>query len=77
MNSHNTYKVKSIRTDGSFYSYKKSENGSYDDKLQKCIEDTCKYCIDNTMSPAEDKINNPIMMLGKIQSGKTEDNSII
>ena len=54
--------------DGEFYHSKK---GNYDEELQKCIEDTCQYCLANTFAEAEEKINKPIMMLGKIQSGKT------
>ncbi len=44
-------------------------------ELQKCIEEACQYCIDMTFSQSaesvSDKENHPIMMLGKIQSGKT------
>ncbi len=56
---------------GKFYSYKKNEGKGYDDDLRKCIEDTCQYCINNTNVSSEVKIRKPIMMLGKIQSGKT------
>lgn len=58
-------------TDGVFYSFKKTNGKGYDEKLQKCIEETCQYCLDNTFADAQEKINKPIMMLGKIQSGKT------
>lgn len=57
--------------DGKFYSYKRSDGRGYDEALQKCIESTCQYCIDNTVLNADEKINKPIMLLGKIQSGKT------
>lgn len=57
-----------MNLNGKYYNYKKD---GYDDALKKCIEDTCKYCIENTVASAEEKINKPIMMLGKIQSGKT------
>lgn len=57
-----------MKLDGVFYSHKKSD---YDDKLKKCVEETCQYCIDNTSTSIDEKINHPIMMLGKIQSGKT------
>lgn len=57
--------------DGKFYNYKKNDGCGYDEILQTCIEETCQYCIDNTFLNSEDKINKPIMMLGKIQSGKT------
>lgn len=56
--------------DGKFYTGKIVES-EYDDYLKKCIEDTCSYCIENTFGKTEEKINKPIMMLGKIQSGKT------
>lgn len=58
-------------TDGKFYNYKKSEGLGYEDALKACIEDTCKFCIGTTCLDAQEKINRPIMMLGKIQSGKT------
>lgn len=54
--------------DGKYYGTKKSE---YDDTLKDCIEETCQYCLENTIADSEEKINRPIMMLGKIQSGKT------
>lgn len=54
--------------DGKYYGTKKSE---YDEELKTCIEDTCQYCLENTFADSEEKINKPIMMLGKIQSGKT------
>lgn len=54
--------------DGRYYTYK---NADYDEKLKKCIEETCQYCLENTFVTANEKINAPIMMLGKIQSGKT------
>lgn len=57
-----------MKIDGKYYGHKKAD---YDAVLKKCIEDTCEYCIDKTAASAEEKINKPIMMLGKIQSGKT------
>lgn len=60
-----------MKVDGMFYSYKKNEEFGYDESLQKCIESTCQYCIDNTYMSSDEKIKRPIMMLGKIQSGKT------
>lgn len=54
--------------DGKYYGTKKSE---YDEELKTCIKDTCQYCLENTFADSEEKINKPIMMLGKIQSGKT------
>lgn len=58
-------------TSGKFYSYKKNEGNGYDQNLQQCIETACNYCINSTTATSEDKIKKPIMMLGKIQSGKT------
>ncbi len=43
----------------------------YDDKLRNCIETACQYCLDNTNMSGTEKIDKPIMLLGKIQSGKT------
>ena len=56
---------------GKFYSYKKSEGMGYDQKLRECIESACQCCLDNTNKTGVDKIEKPIMLLGKIQSGKT------
>lgn len=55
---------------GNFYQ-QKLDQCNYDEKLQKCIKDTCEYCITNTFGADEEKKKQPIMMLGKIQSGKT------
>ena len=52
-----------MNLDGIFYREKIKEK-NYPEKLQNCIEDACKYCITNDNST-------PLMMLGKIQSGKT------
>lgn len=60
-----------MEKNGTFYSFKKEEGTGYEDELKKCIETTCQYCIENANRNSEDKINKPIMMLGKIQSGKT------
>lgn len=60
-----------MKVDGKFYSLKKSEGKGYDQNLQQCIEQTCQYCINDVTASNEDKIKKPIMMLGKIQSGKT------
>lgn len=60
-----------MNVDGRFYSYKKNEGTGYDEKLRNCIETTCQYCIENADKSSEEKINKPIMLLGKIQSGKT------
>lgn len=60
-----------MNIDGKFYSYKKNEGMGYDEKLRKCIETACQYCLDNTNMSGTEKINKPIMLLGKIQSGKT------
>ena len=57
------------------YYLKKLKDHGYQMELQKCIEDACQYCIDMTVSQSAagiaDKENHPIMLLGKIQSGKT------
>lgn len=59
---------------GKYYLAKLREH-NYQPELKKCIEDACQYCIDMTFSKSAegiaDKENHPIMMLGKIQSGKT------
>ncbi|MGC7872073.1 Z1 domain-containing protein [Desulfosporosinus sp. SYSU MS00001] len=59
---------------GIYYRTKLIEN-EYQPELQKCIEEACQYCIDMTFTQSAegiaDKENHPIMMLGKIQSGKT------
>lgn len=60
-----------METNGRFYTLKKNEETGYDEKLRNCIETTCQYCIENANKNSEEKINKPIMMLGKIQSGKT------
>ncbi len=60
-----------MNLEGKFYTYKKNEGTGYDEKLRECIETTCKYCIENLSMSGEEKVNKPIMMLGKIQSGKT------
>ena len=60
-----------MEKNGKFYSAKKKQGSGYDNALRECIENTCQYCIESTNKNSEDKINKPIMMLGKIQSGKT------
>lgn len=60
-----------MNLNGEFYTYKKNEGSGYDEKLRTCIETACQYCIDNDNKSSEEKINKPIMLLGKIQSGKT------
>lgn len=60
-----------MEKNGRFYTFKKNEGTGYDEELKNCIETTCKYCIENANENSEMKINKPIMMLGKIQSGKT------
>ena len=61
---------KAEATYGRFFQYKMAAE-KYEDDLVVCIQKTCAYCIENTFSPAEEKIRHPIVMLGKIQSGKT------
>ena len=60
-----------MEKNGKCYSAKKTQGSGYDNALRECIENTCQYCIESTNKNSEDKINKPIMMLGKIQSGKT------
>lgn len=57
--------------DGRYYKYKKEDGMGYDVALRDCIEETFRYCLDNTNLESHEKINKPVMMLGKIQSGKT------
>ena len=58
---------------GKYYASKCREN-KYDKNLKKCIEDACQYCIDNVSKSTNGnyKGEHPLMMLGKIQSGKTK-----
>ena len=58
---------------GKYYASKCREN-KYDKKMKKCIEDACQYCIDNVSKSTNGnyKGEHPLMMLGKIQSGKTK-----
>ena len=58
-------------TNGKFYSFKKEEGRGYDSALKECIEASCQYCIDNVGVKQGEKLRKPIMLLGKIQSGKT------
>jgi len=60
-----------MNIEGKYYSYKKSEGMGYDQKLRDCIETACQCCLDNTNKSGDEKIDKPIMLLGKIQSGKT------
>lgn len=59
---------------GKYYLAKLKEH-NYDLFLQKKIEEACQYCIETTFSNSIESINSkrnhPIMLLGKIQSGKT------
>lgn len=59
-----------MEKNGKFYSFKKNEENGYSEELKNCIETTFQYCIENATGDSEEKINKPIMMLGKIQSGK-------
>lgn len=53
-----------------FGKYYEAKRASYSYELQQCIEDSCNYCIEN-LSPNSEKTGHPLMLLGKIQSGKT------
>lgn len=59
---------------GKYYSAKISDH-NYSQALQECIEEACQFCIDtaslNSHAGDAEKEKNPLMMLGKIQSGKT------
>ncbi|KLU64849.1 Z1 domain protein [Desulfosporosinus acididurans] len=59
---------------GKYYLSKLKEH-NYQPEFQKCIEDACQYCINMTFSQSDNDLNDkekhPIMLLGKIQSGKT------
>lgn len=60
-----------MNLNGIYYEYKKSEGKGYDINLKECIEKTFQHCLDNLEKSDNEKISEPIMMLGKIQSGKT------
>ncbi|MEG0579638.1 MAG: hypothetical protein RR490_06965 [Niameybacter sp.] len=51
------------------YFLHKLESNNYNDSTVKCIKDTCQWCIDTAVT--EEGSNKPLMMLGRIQSGKT------
>lgn len=57
--------------EGRFYSYKKNEGLGYDKELRACIETACRHCLDINDKSDVEKTDRPIMLLGKIQSGKT------
>lgn len=61
----------SIKTGKYYLQKKETAIPKYDEVFEKCVVDTCRYCIENTEEPEDNKLINPIMMLGKIQSGKT------
>jgi hypothetical protein len=55
---------------------KRAYTPDYMEKIQKCIETACQYCVNmaslSNVDEDSDKAEHPIMMLGKIQSGKTQ-----
>jgi len=59
---------------GEYYKTKCKET-DYSDELKKCIEEACEFCITNIRSVNLEnpyyKGEHPLMLLGKIQSGKT------
>lgn len=59
---------------GDYYKTKCSES-NYSDDLKKCIEEACEFCVSNVCSKNTGNPNykgeHPLMLLGKIQSGKT------
>ncbi|WP_206813130.1 Z1 domain-containing protein [Paradesulfitobacterium ferrireducens] len=54
---------------GKYYEAKKKMH-SYTPALQQCIEEACRYCVENLEAYSE-KTGQPLMLLGYIQSGKT------
>lgn len=54
--------------EGHFFSEKIKVN-NYNNQTLQCIKETCQWCIE--AASREETTNNPLMMLGKIQSGKT------
>ncbi|SUY46611.1 endonuclease, Z1 domain-containing protein [Clostridium putrefaciens] len=60
---------------GEYYTKKYEETG-YSEELKQCIEEACSYCIENIQSNLMSgnryyKGDHPLMLFGKIQSGKT------
>lgn len=60
---------------GEYYTKKYEETG-YSEELKQCIEEACSYCIENIQSNLMSgnryyKGEHPLMLFGKIQSGKT------
>lgn len=60
---------------GEYYT-KKCEETGYSEELKQCIEEACSYCIENILSNLINgnryyKGEHPLMLFGKIQSGKT------
>ena len=56
---------------GKFFQSKIDEQ-NYSENFRECIEKTCELCIESlTQHSASTSTIKPIMMLGKIQSGKT------
>ena len=60
-----------VRTNGPIYSAfinKKDDNGKriYDAQARKCVQETVEALLTKTTTP-----DNPGMLLGKVQSGKT------
>jgi hypothetical protein len=53
---------------GKYYLAKRAEH-NYSAKLDECIQEACKYCIEQATNSQTDI--HPLMVLGKIQSGKT------
>lgn len=57
---------------GKYYSgFKRIDGRGNDSALTRCIEETLQYCLDSMSTASEKSIDKPIMMLGKVQSGKT------
>lgn len=49
----------------------KIKQHNYSGELQRCIENACSHCLESLFNGDIEKKNHPLMLLGKIQSGKT------
>lgn len=43
-----------MEKNGKFYGFKKNHGSGYNEELKKCIEETCRYCIENTNKNSEE-----------------------
>jgi hypothetical protein len=49
----------------------KIKQHNYSGELQQCIENACNHCLESLFNGDIEKKNHPLMLLGRIQSGKT------